>query len=486
MSDPSPNRLSAMPGLLDEGLLAGQHEATSVLRPERHARPVRCEDLAGAMAEIERACQVWGGGGHPLLPVHDGAVPAPYLRLLASEQVDFVGGLQDIVDVDLPRRVDVRPPWDHPAVLVAVSEPREKWRPVQVVRLDPQDPWRPIYAAVLGSWPSAPDPALLDFAGLREDLRFEEIVPVESVDVTGSLMDLIERALDRERLSPRSLSTMFLAHGLQPDTSFLGDVDQVLPSSWTTRRAAGPNIIVAVSPGSVEDVAMLWNLRGAHGGGRAMPIGVPANQIDAKVLRDLQEPGRATMFGLGGGAVFLTSASVRLEDLAELATQSAMAKAVPYESLLTFGPAPGRPRGHVSSWDDGTARLDPMSDADRVVLRESRSALRGPRLLLDVTVDGYPLPADPTMRGTDLFGRFQGGAAQVAVTGAAASADRAGAVAFVLDMPGSRGAEPGAGRGGLGARAGSSDADPVPGQRAHDRHAAASSAPRTALPYGRA
>jgi hypothetical protein len=146
-----------------------------------------------------------------------------------------------------------------------------------------------------------------------------------------------------------------------------------------------------------------------------MPIGVPADQIDAKVLRDLQEPGRATMFGLGGGAVFLTSASVRLEDLAELATQSAMAKAVPYESLLTFGPAPGRPRGHVSSWDDGTARLDPMSDADRAVLRESRSALRGPRLLLDVTVDGYPLPADPTMRGTDLFGRFQGGAAQVAV-----------------------------------------------------------------------
>lgn len=57
-----------------------------------------------------------------------------------------------------------------------------------------------------------------------------------------------------------------------------------------------------------------------------------------------------------------------------------------------------------------------MSDADREVLRESRTALRQPQLMLDVTVVGYPLPADRTMRGTDLFGRFQAGAAQVTVS----------------------------------------------------------------------
>jgi hypothetical protein len=37
-------------------------------------------------------------------------------------------------------------------------------------------------------------------------------------------------------------------------------------------------------------------------------------------------------------------------------------------------------------------------------------------LTLDVTVTGVPLPKDPTMRGTDTFGRFQAGAAQVAVS----------------------------------------------------------------------
>lgn len=388
---------------------------TSVLRPERPARPVAIDDLRSALAEIERACQVWGGGSQPLLPIADGVMPAPYVQLLATEQIDFVGGLQK-VHVVLPTRVEARRPWDHPAILVAASESLDRWRPVQICDLDADDPWQPIYTAVLGRWPEVPDPELLDFAGLRDDLRFEEIVPVERAATTGSLHDLIARTSERECLAPRTLANIFLAHGLRPDASFFGLGEEILPNAGTTRRAAGPNIIVAVSPGSVEDVVMLWNLRGAHDGSRAMPIGVPAGQITSKLLQELQEPGRATMFGFSGGACHLVSASVPLDDLKVLAAQSRTVQAVPYETVLTFGPAPGRVRSHVSSWQDGITRLDPMSDADRDVLRESRAALRKPRLVLDVTVDGYPLPADPTMRGTDLFGRFQAGAAQVAVS----------------------------------------------------------------------
>ena len=396
-------------------MLSGQHEVTTVLRPVRHARPVAFDDVEGALAEIERACQVWGGGSQPLLPIADGVLPEPYARLLATEQIDFAGGLQD-TKVALPTRVEARRPWDHPAILVAASEPLDRWRPVQVVELDSNDPWRPVYAAVLGTWPESPDPALIDFAGLRGALRFEEIVPVERVAATGSLDDPIARTADRDRLAPRTLANVFLAHGLRPDTSFMGSGNEVLPNPWTTQRAAGPNLIVAVSPGSVEDIALLWNLRGAHGGGRVLPIGVPAGQITPQALQELQEPGRATMFGLGGGACHLISASVPLDELEALAAQSPTVQAVPCETILTFGPAPGRLRSHVSSWQDGPTRLDPMSDTDREVLRESRTALRKPRLVLDVTVDGYLLPADPTMRGTDRFGRCQAGAAQVTVS----------------------------------------------------------------------
>jgi hypothetical protein len=415
VTESSTSRLPAIAGLLDDGLLSGQHEATTVLRPERYARPVATDDLNSALAEIEFVCQVWGGGSQPLLPVAHGALPEPYGRLLATEQIDFVGGLQNI-KVVLPTRVETQRPWDHPAILVAASEPLDGWRSVQVVDLDSDDPWRPIYIAILGTWPESPDHALLDFAGLRKDLRFEEVVPVERVAVAGSLDDLIARTVDRDHLTPRTLASIFLAHGLRPDTSFMGRGDDVLPNPRTTRRAAGPNIIVAVTSGSVEDVALLWNLRGAHGASRVMPIGVPAEQITPEVLRELQEPGRATMFGLGGGACHLVSASLPLEELEALASQSPSVRTVPYETVLTFGPAPGRVRSHVSSWQDGMTRLDPMSDADREVLRESRAAMRAPKLVLDVTVDGHPLPADPTMRGTELFGRFQAGAAQVTVS----------------------------------------------------------------------
>jgi hypothetical protein len=56
-------RHAALRGLLDDGLLSGQHEVTTVLRPERVARPVAVDDLPAVLVEIEQACQVWGGAG---------------------------------------------------------------------------------------------------------------------------------------------------------------------------------------------------------------------------------------------------------------------------------------------------------------------------------------------------------------------------------------------------------------------------------------
>lgn len=416
MSHPETLKDAAIGGLLDSALLSGQYEVTTILRPERPARPLAVDDWPGLFREIELACQLWGGGSQPFLPVKAGRLPDAYDQLLRVEQIDVVGGRQP-VEIGLPSRVRSRRSWDHPAILVAAREPVSSWRTVQIVDLDVDDPWRPIYDAVLGTWPDAPDAALSEFAGLREDLQFDEIVPVERVTATGSLDDLIKRLRDWELLTPRDVANTSLAFGLLPDTSFMGvDVrEQVLPNPRTTRRAAGPNLIVVVSRGSVEDVSLLWNLRGAHGGGRVMPIGVPAGEIGREHIRELQSPGRATSFGFGGGKCHLVSATVPLEQLERLAAESSI-EAVPYEQVLTFGPAPGRHRSHVAVWQDGRTRLNPMSDADYDVLRESMTALRKPHLILDVAVEGHPLPTDHTMRGSDIFLRYQAGAAQVAVS----------------------------------------------------------------------
>ncbi len=150
VSELSTGREPALAGLLDTGLISGQLESTWLLRPERAARPVAVDDLEAAVAEISWLCQVWGGAGQPLLPVIDGQCPAPYFSRLEREQLDGVGGLQDL-PVSLPWRVSETSAADHPAILIAGHVPIEQWQPVEVVELAPEDPWAPTYAAVHAS-----------------------------------------------------------------------------------------------------------------------------------------------------------------------------------------------------------------------------------------------------------------------------------------------------------------------------------------------
>ena len=93
----------------------------------------------------------------------------------------------------------------------------------------------------------------------------------------------------------------------------------------------------------------------------------------------------------------VTSVSVPLDELARLASGTP-AIAVPYEKLLTFGPAPGRPHSQVATFSAGTAYLEAMTESDRDVLTVSRQMMRQPRMVLDVWVADAPLPADLTMR----------------------------------------------------------------------------------------
>lgn len=409
MTGADPNGLRL---LLDRTLLEGQHETVTRLRPERAARPVATGDVPGVLAEIGHLCQTWGGAGQPLLPVTGDRIPAKYEDLLKVEQIDVVGGLQGLAPV-LPRRVRLAPSGDHPVLAVATHEPRDSWRPVQVVRLLDDDPWLALYAGVLGVWPEVPSPALLDWAGLRQDVQFEEVLPLQAVQAKGSLPDLLARLDDFETLTPRAVSTMWLAAGQRPDTSYLGMTSDPLPRPREARRAAGPNIVVAASPGSVEDIALLWNLRAAHGDRYALPVGLPVDELTPEALRALTE--RAVPFGLGGGKVHLTSVSVEPDQLRALASAVPRVIVAAYEDLLTFGPAPARPRSHLATWTGGRTRLAATSDADRDVLQAARGAYRHVPLILDVTVAESLLPTDPTMRGRDFHERYQSGAAQVEV-----------------------------------------------------------------------
>ncbi|WP_073838570.1 hypothetical protein [Micromonospora sp. CB01531] len=402
-----------MRGLLDTDLLSGTHEITMRLRPERAARPVDAGHLGQLRKEIIRLCQTWGGAGQPILPIVGGEVPPAYVRLLQVEQVDQVGGLHD-VDAQLPYRVRRSAPRDFPVIVIADSTPRDQWRPVHVPTLDVDDPWELIYAATLGVLPEVPDPALMDPRGHVDNVRFEQIMPVERQRVIGSLDDLLQRLENRQPMSPRMVSNIGLAAGQEPDTGYMGRGASPLPQPYGLRRAAGPNIVVVVSPGSVEDLALLWNLRAAHGDGRVMPIGLPVAAVTEQALKELRQPGRASMFGFQGGRCFVTSASRDPSQLADVAASAGM-RAVAYEELLTFGPPPGRGRNDIAQWSEGQAQLAVVSEADREFLRPTRNFWRPPELVVDVSVRDQLLPADPTMRGAEFGLRFQAGSAQVHV-----------------------------------------------------------------------
>lgn len=383
------------------------------LRPERAARPVEAGHLGQLREEITRLCQTWGGAGQPILPIVGGDVPPAYVRLLQTEQVDQVGGLHE-VDTELPYRVRQSTPSDFPVMVIAGGTPREQWRPVHVPVLDVDDPWELIYAATLGVLPEVPDPTLMGPSGHVDDVRFEQIMPVERQPVIGSLDDLLQRLEDHQPMSPRMVSNIGLAAGQEPDAGYMGRGTSPLPEPYDLRRAAGPNIIVVVSPASVEDLALLWNLRAAHGDGRVMPIGLPLAAATEQALKELRRPGRAKMFGFQGGRCFVTSASLDPGQLADVAASAGM-RAVAYEKLLTFGPPPGRFRNDIAQWSEGHAQLAVVSDADREFLRPIHHFWRPPQMVVDVTVRDHLLPADPTMRGAEFGHRFQAGSAQVHV-----------------------------------------------------------------------
>ncbi|WP_162959040.1 hypothetical protein [Micromonospora tulbaghiae] len=331
------------------------------------------------------------------------------------EQIDCVGAL-DKIDVELPYRVEQRHSWDYPALVIAAGLPRDQWRPVHVPVLGEDDPWQLIYAATLGVLPQKPDPALFDPQGTDRGVRFETFIPVEWQPLSGSLDDLLHRLESHDILSPRRFSNVQLAAGQHPDTGFLGLDAYRLPSPDLIRRAGGPNIVVVVSPGSVEDIALLWNLRAAHGDHHVLPIGIPVADVSQAALRSIRRPGRAVMFGLGGGHCYLTSASLTLEKLTAIAASGGM-KATPYEDLLQFGLAPARPQqSQAAQWTDGRTRLSVVSDGDREVLEPTDQLWRQPTLVADVRVSDWPIPTDTTMRGNVFDFRYQAGAAQAPVS----------------------------------------------------------------------
>lgn len=407
-----------MRGILDETKLEGVADVSTSLRPHRIAELMPTEDLDTFIQRIAFNCEAWGGGGTVLVPSSAGEIPEPYRTMLVASDVDRIESAISGHEFKAPRWLSNGMGRRHPALLIVNGmKERKDWHPFRVPELEKDDPWLPIYAATLGAWPAQPSSEMFPDMFYREPPEsFEMFFDVTRERIAGSIDDLVERLTGSNTNYPRRLTTVRLAHGLLPDTTFLGGGGGVFPQKHATRRAAGPNIVVVFGEDPVADGALLWNLRGAHTPEYALPIGLPRPEVNAQTLMLLQQPGNAAMFGLGGGKIYLTSVSVPLEDLSQLAEQHRGASVVPWQELLAFGPAPSIPRTQVAIFEDGRARIVPLNERDlEATYTFGRSGMT-PSLQLEVAVDRDPIPVCRTLRGDGMSGSyFAAGSAQVSV-----------------------------------------------------------------------
>lgn len=398
-----------MRGLLDEERLEGPQEVQITFRPERFASPVPASEIPAALVVIREECQVWGGASTPLIPLaDDGTIPSEYRRVLPGSAVDFVRGV-DSLDFrpDASIRADLAPGrsvwWGRQwAAALLEYQRQETYAVLETVELDDGDPWKPIYAACLGLLPQEPAPALLKAGSLKPDLRFEDFLRVEAVQTTGDLDDLLARATNDRRMTPRRLSMIHLAYGNRGSTGIRAK-PTVLPNPGFARFDAGPNVIVVCSPGSLDDLALLWNLRAAQGDGRALPIGVPAGEATPEVIQKLVSHPRIARHGIPHRAAYVTSASIGPAEIAErlgslIGGERSSVAVASLDEMLNFGWPGGWHRNEIVVWRDGRAQLTPLPADNNPEIFQHPGASEYTRMAFDLAVTSSPFPQPDDVR----------------------------------------------------------------------------------------
>lgn len=406
-----------MRGLLDDERLDGSSEVELTYRPARFAAPVLQSDMDVVMKTIAYECARWGGAQAPLIPIDQhGVVPDLYARILPGSAVDglYGGSLAPRAKVTRPRESDLKDRHAYGVQLaVALLEPRrrDEYRILEVVELEKSDAWRPIYAACLGSLDERPPANILKAGWLQPDLKYEDFLHVNRVSASGSLDDLLER-LEGEALTPRKVSMLELAYGTSGSGS-LRSAQRVLPDSRFAGWDAGPNVVVVCSPDSVDDVALLWNLRGALGDSYPLPIGLPAAEATNETVTRLARHPHIPRNGSPVRNAYITSVSISVEELRSqigAPDDHAGYDIVDPSEILTFGPAGGWTRSEVVVWRDGESRFVPLPADSNRDLFERRAMSDITRMHVDLRVPDKPFPMSLDVRVDAPNSAFYGGA----------------------------------------------------------------------------
>ena len=330
------------------------------------------------------------------------SIDSRWSRILYESNIDGIED-SDLVD-DAERRKYTDPDGPAAAQLIRVVVDLDPKPVVQTCRGLPQDdPWHLSYLAVLGDLSPCPHPQN-SWNDLRRDLTLDEILTIHGVEGNGSAAGLLALLQDFTTTSAVDLSRAKLTTGLQ------GSYNQSFPASsrfqWDDDRVAqqfGPNLVVVYEPASVDDLALIWNLRARFLHPRRLPLALPMSDSAGDDLRRLLDSGAEHHFGFGH-SLALTSFSVPSADLESLAAVRGLTVVDPWQLLRPIG-------GYcvisteTARFTRGRATIAAFSPTDLQTIgasylgRHYGTWLKRKAVLID-----EPVPLSPTMRHGEWHG----------------------------------------------------------------------------------
>ncbi|MBT1607961.1 hypothetical protein NY542_00175 [Curtobacterium flaccumfaciens pv. betae] len=396
---------------LDSERLNGPHAARISARPMRIAIPVNTSDSSQFRAAIDLECQLWGGAANVILPIGDsGRVPELYRSILPGSQIDRINGMgydPEMAIEESPRVGGFRDV-SRSQLAVGLLNYREQGKvaPLQIVDLSDGDPWRDIYAACLGSLPAQINQEIIRSGNWLPELDFSDFLEVRREATPGSLEDLLARTWSREPLiTPRKLSMTKLSYAGTASSS-LRSGKAVLPDPRAARLDAGPNVLVICTPGAMEDLALLWNLRAAHGDFYATPLGVPSTALSGESIQKVLMASGLARNGVAVSSLYVTSASIDANVLQEMIGNASQVAVRPPSEMLMFGTVLGMSRDEILMWKDGRASYKPLDQSSYQDVVKARNINDLLMMQYDVSVEDAPLPLSGDYRVDPLNGAF--------------------------------------------------------------------------------
>jgi hypothetical protein len=409
------------PLLLHDEPLTGAFGVRRWVTTQRDVHLVDAASLADATAAVEAACNIWGGAYHLLVPVPENAtvIPEPWQTLVRDTGPTRTATRGRLPVPEVAQEPDVGGMWRAESsgvmpltVLATMDQPSGGFRTVRTANaLDPDDPWTLAYTAIWGRLPEALDPGHLRWAGLRDNLRYADVVPIDSTPpAEPGPADLLGSLRDSKVRTAASMSCVRLGFATAPVGSQFGIGAPTFPIRFHRARECGPNIVVVYEPGSVADMCLIWHLRAVHGLRPGFPLALPLTTDVPAALRFWWAEFAMHSWGLRSATAHLASASVDVDTLTALAGAAGPQwSAVTWSDVLQPSWGCGVSSAEVAMFERGRAELSAVHPTEDAALgRHAVTELTG-SLELVVTPTGTKLPPSGTL-ARPFIAEYRGGA----------------------------------------------------------------------------